>query len=66
MMRPRGRPRTLPPHRAVNVRMPADIMERLDALRAEHGLSYSDAIIAALRRQFGLPAPADQIFGARE
>ena len=61
MSNKRGRPVTRPPHRAVSVRMPLDIIERLDAAKESFGLPYSDTIIAALRRQFGLASPVEQL-----
>ena len=57
----RGRPVTKPPNRAVNVRMPLDIINKLDEAKEASGLPYSDVIIAALRRQFGLLSPVDQL-----
>jgi hypothetical protein len=41
--------------------MPLDLVERIETIRRNGGLSYSDVVIAALRKQFALPAPIDRI-----
>jgi hypothetical protein len=42
--------------------MPLDLVERIETIRRDGGgLSYSDVVIAALRKQFALPAPIDRI-----
>lgn len=61
MTKPRGRPRSAPPHQPMQIRMPIDLFGRIKTLSVENGLSYSDVVVEGLRRAFGLADPLTRI-----
>lgn len=56
-----GRPRTAPPSRTTALRMPLDVLEKLDELKRDLGLSYTEIITSTLRKSFGLASPTEQL-----
>jgi hypothetical protein len=57
----RGRPPQTPRNKRVNVRLPNDLFDRLQELRTDTDMTFTEIVVDRLRKALGLKTPTERL-----